>query len=272
MQKNRARSFLLFLIIFGLSACTAPAPAATAQPTHSPTPTAIPVCAQPGTIGFDHVPHPTQGYELSFEYYLPPCYESLAGRSYPVLYLMTLTFETRLSATDNTPISLADRLIHNGKLPAAILIVPDPPVGYGTDAAMTKDLVPYVDGKFRTLRDRLHRGVGGASHGAGIAVRMAFQFPETFGSVGLLSGGLADGEQERFSGWVTRVSPALWPRVRIDVGDQDSILSLTHILTGILDKYQVPYTLNVVPGGTHSFTFWSTRMQSYLLWFSQPWQ
>jgi enterochelin esterase-like enzyme len=253
---------ILFLAI-GLSACTGH-PAAPA-----PTPTSAP-CDQDGTIGSDRVPAPTQGFDLKFDYYLPPCYEGQSPRTYPVLYLITLTDEASLSATDNTPMSLANRLIRSGDLPAAIVIVPDAILGYGSDAALTLDLVPYVDSRFRTLPDARHRGVGGLSHGAAIAVRMAFQFPETFGSAGLLSGGIDPAETPRFNEWIARTPPERRPRVTVYVGDGDGIRSLTDTLLEVLDANEVPYTLNVSPGG-HNWDFWSAHMQEYLLWFAAAW-
>jgi enterochelin esterase-like enzyme len=256
----------LLLLALGLSACTS-------SPAVAPSPTltvAYPSCDRDGTIGRDRVPAPTQGFDLKFDYYLPPCYDSQGPRAYPVLYLITLTDESRLSQTDNTPMSLANRLIRSGDLPAAIVIVPDPIIGYGSDAAFSLDLVPYVDSRFRTLADARHRGVGGISHGAAIAARMAFQFPETFGSAGLLSGGIDPREEARFTDWITRMPSEQWPRVTIYVGDQDGIRSLTDNLLEVLDTNKVPYTLNVSPGG-HTWDFWSSHMQEYLLWFAAAW-
>jgi enterochelin esterase-like enzyme len=54
--------------------------------------------------------------------------------------------------------------------------------------------------------------------------------------------------------------------VLIDVGNQDGILPLTESLLGVLDAQNVPYTLERGAGG-HNWTYWSARMQSYLLWF-----
>jgi enterochelin esterase-like enzyme len=261
----------LFFLAALLPACS-PVPVATPLPTAGTTlATTTPPCTEKGSIGSERVPNPTQGFPISFTYYLPPCYASRPADSFPVLYMIALSAENRLSETDNTPMSLAERLIHSGKLLPMILIEPTLPVGYGSDAALAKDLVPYVDGRFRTVRSREGRGVGGISHGAAIAVRMAFQFPDTFGSVGLLSGGLAEGELDRFEGWVLRTAPERWPRVLIDVGDQDAIMSLTRNLLALLDKHAVPYTLNVGQGN-HNWTFWSSQMESYLLWFSMGWK
>jgi enterochelin esterase-like enzyme len=268
VKLNQMKKRILFIGFIALlfHAC---APA-TAQPTPRPTVTVTPTkpCTEQGTIGSDHVANPTQGFDnIHFEYYLPPCYDSAKQTRYPVFYLMTLTNEHSLSPTDNTPMSLAERLIRAGKMPPTIIIVPAQLIGYGSDAALTKDLVPYVDGKFRTIRDRKQRATGGISNGAAVAVRMAFQFPDTFSSVGLLSGGLADGERERFEGWITRTPPDHWPRVRIDVGDHDGIMPLTQNLLTALDKHHVPYTLNIGKGD-HNWTFWSAQMESYLLWLS----
>jgi enterochelin esterase-like enzyme len=267
MKTHTIRFASLFLLTLGIFACTSPSPT---QPRATPTNT-VPKCSENGTIGNDHVPNPTQGFSIHFDYYLPPCYQSQKDVSFPVLYLITPTFESRLSDTDNTPLSLTNRLIQNGKMPPVIVIVPSTEIGYGSDAALAKDLVPYVDGKFRTIRDRQHRGVGGISHGAAIAVRMAFQFPGTFGSAGLLSGGIADGEDVRFEEWIKRTPLDQWPRVHIDVGDQDAIIRLTQNLLRVLDANRVPYTLNI-GHGNHNWSFWSPLMEPYLLWFSQAWK
>lgn len=265
MKNSTLLSYIFYLVL--LCACT--------TQTISPTPTTLPhltataeTCTEQGTIGSDHVPNPTQGFDnIHFEYYLPPCYDSAKQTRYPVFYLMTLTDEHSLSPTDNTPMSLAERLIQAGKMPPTIIIVPAQLIGYGSDAALTKDLVPYVDGKFRTIRDRKQRATGGISNGAAVAVRMAFQFPDTFSSVGLLSGGLANGESERFVGWINRTPPDHWPRVKIDVGDHDGIMPLTQNLMTTLDIHHVPYTVNIGKGD-HNWTFWSAQMESYLLWLA----
>jgi enterochelin esterase-like enzyme len=276
MKKHSSQIWSWLLLVSTLCACTQvgaetrPAVTATAaRPTI--TATSAPECAGIGSMGTDHVPNPTQGFSIYFQYYLPPCYQERSDRSYPVLYLMTLSHEEGLSLTDNTPLSLANRLIVGGKLPPVIVVVPGQLVGADSDVALTRDLVPYVDGKYRTIRDRLHRGVGGVSNGAAIAVRMGFQFPETFGSVGMLSGGIADNEAPRFTEWIRRTPPGKLPRLHIDVGDQDSgILNLLHNLLLVLDANHVPYTLNV-GHGDHKWAFWSPLMEPYLIWFSQAW-
>ncbi len=52
-----------------------------------------PACTESGTIGSDEVSHPTQGFDISFQYYLPPCYEKRTNIRFPVLYLITMPLE-----------------------------------------------------------------------------------------------------------------------------------------------------------------------------------
>jgi enterochelin esterase-like enzyme len=235
------------------------------------TPPALPPgCDEAGLIGSDKVPNPTQGFDISFRYYLPPCYDA-ANTGYPVIYLIAMPYEPRLDESANTPMSLADRLIRDRKLGPVLLVVPDDTIGYGYHAALALDLIPHVDDRFNTLPQPRFRGVGGISHGAAIAARMAFQFPDRFGSLGVFSGGISPGEAGRFDGWMASNSAETRPRVLIDVGDQDGILPLTENLLDTLDTRNVPYTLKRGAGG-HNRAYWSARMESYLLWFAQTWE
>jgi len=228
-------------------------------------------CEEPGTIESDHVAHPTQGFDISFQYYLPPCYAKQTNAHFPVIYLITMPDESQLSSNDNTPMSLANRLIHAKKMPPAIIIVPTDTVAQGYHAALAIDLVAYIDEKFNTIQDPHYRGVGGISHGGGIATRMALQFPNVFGSLGVLSGGIAEGEKQTVADWIASTPTPNLPRLRIDVGAQDGIMPLTQNLIEILDDNHIPYVLNIEPG-IHDWEFWSARMESYLLWFAESWK
>lgn len=226
-------------------------------------------CQQPGTIQSDRVPSPTQGFDISFQAYLPPCYADLENIRFPVIYLIAMPYEPRLDAAAETPMSLAERLIRAGKMPPALIIVPEDTVGQGYHAALAIDLVPYVDEKYNTLPGRQFRGVGGISHGAAIAARMAFQFPEAFGNLGVFSGGIAENEKPTFETWID--SSENHPRVLISIGDQDGIMPYAQRLTGVLDSRDIPYELQVEPGG-HTGAFWAAHMESYLLWFAEGWE
>ena len=48
-------------------------------------------------------------------------------------------------------------------------------------------------------------------------------------------------------------------------------MPLTQNLVNILDHDKVPYTLNI-GHGDHDWAFWSSKMESYLLWFAEAWK
>src|SRR5688572_28918003 len=106
MTQDEMRHYFRFIFVFsilGLSACTAPAPSLTS-------------CEGTGMIGSGKVPNPTQGFPISFQYYLPPCHDEAAHARFPVIYLLAMPFEPRLEEEANTPMSLAERLIRAREL------------------------------------------------------------------------------------------------------------------------------------------------------------
>jgi enterochelin esterase-like enzyme len=222
-------------------------------------PSLTPECHQSGTTKTDKVFFPDSGETYELDLYLPPCYMEYSGPAYPVLYWTT--------AVGNDILDTADKLIRQGHTSAYIIVMIDisPVQGYGADAQIVNYVVPYIDSHYNTQPDRLHRSISGISHGAAIAVRAAFQPPSMFGRVAVLSGGIADGEQQKFTDWVLAMPSDQRPSVLIDVGDQDGIIVLTHHLTDLLDKLSFPYTFTHASGG-HTSEYWGSHMADYLKW------
>jgi predicted alpha/beta superfamily hydrolase len=52
-------------------------------------------------------------------------------------------------------------------------------------AFMTREVLPLIDGRYRTISNRTHRGVGGSSLGSIAASSLLLDQPDTFG-MGLL--------------------------------------------------------------------------------------
>lgn len=251
----------LTIAILLLSACAGPAASSTPSPTQIPTPTAE--CRQSGTTRTDQVFFTDNGATHAVTLYLPPCYAGYTGSAYPVLYWTSSGGQDLLDA--------ADRFIRQGDLPAFIFVIIDisPNQGYGADAQIVNSVVPYIDSHYHTRPDRLQRSITGISHGAAIAVRAAFRAPAIFGRVAVLSGGIADGEQGKFTDWIQAMAPDQRPAVLVDVGDQDGIILLTHNLTELLDKLRFPYTFTHAPGN-HTSEYWGSHMLDYLKWLVPP--
>jgi S-formylglutathione hydrolase FrmB len=114
--------------------------------------------------------------------WLPPQYDGSGGRRFPVLYDLVGFTGSGLSHTgwkpfsDNVP-ERAARLIHERKMGPAILVFPDCFTALGGNQYvnssaigdyadyLTQEIIPFVDGEFRTAAGREHRGCFGKSSG-----------------------------------------------------------------------------------------------------------
>jgi enterochelin esterase-like enzyme len=245
------------MILLFLTGCTTLGTISTPSPTLMPVST--PECGQSGTTKTDKVFFPDSGETHEVYLYLPPCYAEYIDSAYPVLYWTAAGGENLLDA--------ADRLIRQRETPSFIVVMINisPTKGYGADTQIVNYVVPYIDSHYRTQPDRLQRSISGISHGAAIAVRAAFQPPGIFGRVAVLSGGIADGEQQKFTDWILAMPSNQRPTVLIDVGDQDGIIVLTHHLTDLLDTLSVSYTFTHA-SGNHTLEYWDSHMADYLKW------
>jgi len=136
--------------------------------------------------------------------YLPAGYDGGEGR-YPVLYDLagfTGSGLKRISwsgFSENVPERL-DRLIGTGVMAPAIVVLPDCFTRLGGNqyidssavgpwaTYLTEELVPWIDGRYRTLPGREHRGVYGKSSGGYGALVHGMLHPETWGGVACHSG------------------------------------------------------------------------------------
>jgi enterochelin esterase-like enzyme len=141
--------------------------------------------------------------------WLPPQYDQAQGRApgrrFPVLFdLVSFTNSGRAhtawrSFDENVP-ERAARLLHERKLGPVIIVFPDcftalggnqyvnsSAVGRYADY-LTRELVPFVDGEFRTLAAREHRGVLGKSSGGYGALIHAMKYTRYWGAAASHSG------------------------------------------------------------------------------------
>jgi len=182
--------------------------------------------------------------------WLPPSYATQPQKRYPVAYYLhgaqgnetNWLNQGRLAAT-------LDSLVASGA-PEMIVVMPDGDDGfYATwnflgdwpgcrrnrppnaepadsycvpwphyDEYIARDLVAFVDGRYRTMADRRHRGIAGLSMGGYGAIALALSYPDVFASAashsGVLSpsrgGGRTTVPRERFDLDSLRASYAPW--------------------------------------------------------------
>jgi S-formylglutathione hydrolase FrmB len=140
--------------------------------------------------------------------YLPPDYD-VDSQRYPVIY-----FLHGFGANDKRTIAetkfndLLDIAIRNGIIRPVILVIPSSHTLYRgsfyTNSSLTgnwadyigKDLVQYIDRKFRTIANRNSRGLTGHSMGGNGALKIGMLYADVFGSVYSMSPGVLNWGEE----------------------------------------------------------------------------
>lgn len=148
-------------------------------------------------------------YERRFDVWLPAQYDRGRGRArgkrFPVLFDLVGYTGSGKSHTnwrgfeENVP-ERAARLVHERKMAPCIIVFPDCFTALGGNQYvnskaigryadyLTRELIPFVDGEFRTLADRDHRGCFGKSSGGYGAVIHGMKYARYWGAVGNHSG------------------------------------------------------------------------------------
>jgi len=157
--------------------------------------------------------------------YLPPSYETSPDKRYPAIYLLhgfcadhtcfistgSINIGTKAIAGINLGIDVGDvmaELTTAGLVDEMIIVMPNALNSLGGSMYerspligdyrnyIAKDLVDYIDGKYRTIADREHRGIAGHSMGGHGAISLAIEYPDVFGAVAALSPAWSDIEAE----------------------------------------------------------------------------
>ena len=277
---------IAFMLSGGACTPAAPGPTPTAlpptftftpvpTPTSTPVPTATPLgcLSEPGRVesGVVETTKPPQMFLI----YLPRCYDEMTGQRYPVLYLLhgqTYTDDqwVRLGAPQ-----VADRLIRSGEAAPFIIVFPDDrywnlEAGPGFGERVIDGLIPYVDANYRTLPDRAHRALGGLSRGGGWTVRLGLTHPELFGMMGLHSPAVFSEDASEVASWIGRIPAQSFPRLWLDIGDQDKELGYARQFEALLALYEVPHEFHLF-SGDHSEVYWGAHVEEYLSWYVEGW-
>src|SRR5579871_4863244 len=131
--------------------------------------------------------------------FLPPTYASAKSRRYPVVYALhgysigaeqwskeihvPQTFEGAFAqgAQDMIVVLPDSKTVHNGSMYSSSVTTGD------FEQFVAHDLVAYVDAHYRTIPDRLSRGLVGHSMGGYGATRIGMKHADVFGSLYIMS-------------------------------------------------------------------------------------
>jgi enterochelin esterase-like enzyme len=130
------------------------------------------------------------GVEVGYHIYLPPSYESSSER-FPVLYWLH-----GAGSDENAGLPIVemfDKAIEAGQMMPAIMVIPNggkrseyrdwEPQKVLPETFIIRELIPYIDANYRTIKDRRGRWIEGMSMGGNGALKFALKFPDLFSSV-----------------------------------------------------------------------------------------
>ena len=214
---------------------------------------------------------------LDYRVYTPPCYDQQSDRYFPVLFLIHgQSFREdqweRLGAGE-----IADTLIAAGELTSFIMVMPrdsqdrTPPPENQFGEALLFDLIPRIDGDYRTIPDRRFRAIGGISRGGNWAIHLGLTYWGFFGSVGAHSTPtfIADGPKV-IQKWLAEIPFDELPRLYLDTGKNDTWLASTLQFEQILDDEGIPHEWYLFPGH-HDEKYWAAHMEQYIRWYAAIW-
>ena len=174
-----------------------------------------------GTVRIETYHSKSMGVPRTLWMYTPPGYET-GNTRYPVLYLLHGSGNTESSwMLTGRANYILDNLIASGKSKPMIIVnplgyvrqgvnlAPERPVVSGPAPAgpgaapggglvgkdLLEDVIPFVEQKFRTLKDADNRAIGGLSMGGGQTVAIGFANPDKFHSIIVMSAGAQNAEQ-----------------------------------------------------------------------------
>ncbi len=267
----------------------------TSVPTDTPEPTATAAPAVASVARIDNAcaekkGQVTDGYFKSnilgrrqhYFVYLPPCYDVNVNVRYPVVYLLHGIPMDEHHWLDEGVAAAADRLFNSGELPPFIMVMPHGDYALYTEtsggdksfeAVLVNEIIPAIDGRFRTLADGEHRAIGGISRGGVWALEIAFTHPELFDAVGghspALSVNRATTDYDPLE--LAKSAPIDKLRIFLDAGDQDWTRAGTQELSKALADRYIPYTYTVGKGD-HDYPYWASQIEAYLRFYGAPWK
>ncbi len=123
---------------------------------------------------------------------LPSSYEKEPNKKYPVLYFLHGLGENEQALVRSGGWGLIEDLQRQHRVGDFLLIAPEGSGSFFINSAdgrhrysdfFLTEFLPYVESRYRVIRERNSRGITGLSMGGYGALRFAFAHPEMFGSV-----------------------------------------------------------------------------------------
>lgn len=202
--------------------------------------------------------------------YTPPGYEE-GTRKYPILYLLHGSNDTAGGWTlaGNANFILDNLIAQKLATPMVVVMPYGHAVPFGSprevqakntalfEEYLLKDVMPYVEKKYRVLPGRDQRAIAGLSMGGGQTLHIGFGHLDLFSAIGAFSAAAPMDFETRFAAALAdapgtnRKLKSLW----IACGRQDSLFERSEKLSQLLKSKGVRHTF-VPTEGLHTYTEW----------------
>lgn len=230
--------------------------------------------------------HHSAAYNDTHEFlvYLPPGYFTSKAR-YPVLYLVHGAGDTALGWTTAGAANLIlDNLIAEKKAAPMIVVMPfngsnaaapgAPGGGRGAGAPaptpfedyMIKELIPYVDAKYRVAPGRQNRAMAGLSAGGAATYNIALKHLDLFSGFGFFSAA-GGGGADFATRYAQLAADAKTANARINVlwigcGTEDPLIKGAKTFDAELTRLQITHTYAERAGG-HVWPIWRWALSEF---------
>jgi enterochelin esterase-like enzyme len=210
---------------------------------------------------------------------------------YPTLYVL------HEGGSDQTTYFLKTRLQQYAEDLPLMIVSPNGERGYCVDAPdgpaheqhFVQDVVGFVEKFLPAIPSRQARALAGQSMGAYAAMKLAFRFPQMFGTVCAQAGSYRRGSRLGETDWpqvivsdywrlfglepeggindifalAELLDPASAPDIRFESGTDDSLISHAHDLVAQLKRLGIPHQY-VEYAGRHDFHTWDVHLREGL--------
>ena len=236
------------------------------------------------------------GMPVKFNIILPRDYAT-TDRRYPVLYLLH-------GYTDDYSawVTKSNLLLH---APAyeEIIVMPEGGTGWYMNNQgdkklewedyLIQDLIPYVDGHYRTVATRQGRAIAGLSMGGYGAMTLGLRDPDLFAAIASMSGALSSAQAGFYAALssnpkikkvieddfgapdnavrtsedpfelIKKVPADKLPQLYISIGSSDFLLDSNRDFIKLLTQLKIPFRYSEVPG-KHEWPVWDEQIQVIL--------
>lgn len=212
--------------------------------------------AQAGELFIDKYTSAALGREISFTVYLPDGYKDATAR-YPATYLLHGAGGDEVEwARKGGAVETLDGLIKRGMMRPTVAIMPTfGPASWWTDGAsekaetaMMKELIPYVESRYKVGTGRSERSIGGLSMGGYGSLNLALKYPDRFCAAAVISPAIYDPLPPETS--ASRRTPQFVRDGKFDPDTWKSLNYPTHLETYKKGSARVPMW---IVSGDHDF-------------------